>query len=368
MHVSADKQPSTSQPQALGLRPGELVRVRSAIEIAPTLDPDGALDGMPFMPEMLEYCGRTFRVSMRADKTCAGDGMVRRMHNAVHLAGARCDGGAHGGCQAACLMFWKEAWLERVDERSEPAAAPKGRHLPLRETLLTATTVPSEDGSLYRCQATEIPRASRRLRFSEVDQYVRDVRNWNLRKVLRGLVIELFNRWQSVSRWHLPRALLIAGGRQYPFINGPHPVEKGATPIATLDLRPGEIVRVKSKVEIEATLDHENANRGLYFDGEMSTYCGRTARVLGRVERIVDEHTGKLIEIKSDCILLEGMVCSADYHRFCPRAIYSYWREIWLERVEDPTGNGGRPAYPETVLEASERSPAACMRAARPST
>src|ERR1044072_517587 len=90
-------------PEALGLRAGELVRVRSALEIGPTLDPSGALDGMPFMPELVQYCGGPFGVSQRADKTCAGDGAARRMHNAVHLADLRCDGAAHGGCQAACL-------------------------------------------------------------------------------------------------------------------------------------------------------------------------------------------------------------------------------------------------------------------------
>jgi hypothetical protein len=190
--------------------------------------------------------------------------------------------------------------------------------------------------------ATEIPRAARRLRVREVDQYVRDVRNWSLRKVLRGLVFDLINLWQYFSRRYLPPALRIAGGGPYPFINGPHPVEKGATPVARLDLRPGEMVRIKNKEEIEATLDHENYNRGLFFDGEMAAYCGRTARVLGRVDRLVDEHTGKLIEIKSDCIILEGVVCSAHYHRLCQRGIYSYWREIWLERVDSPTDNEAR--------------------------
>ena len=37
-----------------------------------------------------------------------------RMRNAVHLEGLRCDGQAHGGCQAGCLLYWKEAWLRRV--------------------------------------------------------------------------------------------------------------------------------------------------------------------------------------------------------------------------------------------------------------
>jgi hypothetical protein len=337
MPAAAVKQPSTSPTRALELRPGELVRIRSAMEIAPTLDPDGSLDGMPFMPEMLQYCGQTFRVSMRADKTCAGDGLVRRMDNTVHLAGLRCDGSAHAGCQAACRLFWKEAWLERVGDASGPAPVSNGHHAALNETLLAATTAPSDNGPRYRCQATEIPRASRRLRVRELDQYARDVRNWSLGKVLRGLVFDLINLWQYFSRRHLPSRLRIAGGRPYPFISGPHPVEKGATPVARLDLQPGELVRIKSKDEIEATLDHENYNRGLFFEAEMATYCGRTARVLGRVERLVDEHTGELIEIGSDCIMLDGVVCLGDYHRLCPRGIYSYWREIWLERVD----NGG---------------------------
>jgi hypothetical protein len=340
-----EAQPARIHPETLGLRPGELVRVRSAMEIAPTLDPSGALDGMPFMPEMLQYCGGTFRVSHRADKTCAGDGEVRRMHNAVHLADLRCDGASHGGCQAACLLFWKEAWLERVESDGDPMPEPvaNGDESRLRRALNEGTTT-AADPTRYRCQATEIPSASRPLRYREADQYVRDVRNWGLAKVVRGLVVQAFNLWQSFSSRHLPRWLRIAGGRSFPFLSGPHPVAKGGTPKATLDLQPGELVRIKSKGEIEATLDEALHNRGLGFDPEMTVYCGRTARVLARVERIVDEHTGEMIEIKSDCIMLDRVVCKADYHLFCPRQIHPYWREIWLERVTDQRDSEPRPA------------------------
>ena len=71
----------------------------------------------------------------------------------------------------------------------------------------------------------------------------------------------------------------------------------------------------------------------------MAAYCGRTARVQARVNRLIEESTGEMIEIKSDCIILEGVVCAADYYRFCTRAIYSYWREIWLERIDAPEDN-----------------------------
>ena len=43
-------------------RAGEFVEVRSAAEILATLDEDGCVDGMPFMPEMLQFCGRRLRV------------------------------------------------------------------------------------------------------------------------------------------------------------------------------------------------------------------------------------------------------------------------------------------------------------------
>jgi len=331
----------------------ETVRVRSAAEIYATLDDEGTLDGLPFMPEMLKYCGRVLPVVQRADKTCAGKGVVRRMDNTVHLRRTRCDGAAHGGCQAACLLFWKEAWLERVEaDGAAPAPSPPDAAEESLATarLMPATTVAADSDELrYRCQATEIPRASSELRFREFDQYVGDVRNWGLTKVVRGLVIEIFNLFQSFLKRRLPKAPLIAGGRPYPFVSGK--LEKGKVPTAKLDLRPGDLVRVKSREEIEATLDGSNYNRGLSFDGEMVRYCGRTARVRARVSRLVDEHTGRMIEINSDCIILEGVVCVADYHRFCPRAIYPYWREIWLERVEPADLDGGAPACAGTSQE-----------------
>ena len=113
-------------------------------------------------------------------------------------------------------------------------------------------------------------------------------------------------------------------------------------------------------------LDRRNRNRGLVFDGEMVPYCGREFVVRERVTRLIDERTGKMIDLPRDCIMLEGVICSGHLSRerlFCPRSIPPYWREIWLERVaaprpEAPPGLavGGRPgalpvipASPDTV-------------------
>jgi hypothetical protein len=113
------------------------------------------------------------------------------------------------------------------------------------------------------------------------------------------------------------------------------PCEK--TPTGRLDLKPGELVRIKSQNEIEKTLNRRGLNRGLSFDQrEMAPYCGGTYRVRSCVTHIIDELTGKMRYMKQPCIILEGVVCKAVYSSCrlnCPRAIPCYWRELWLERV-----------------------------------
>src|SRR6188474_3100155 len=106
--------------QSCRLGVDDWVEVKSKDEILRTLDENGRLDGMPFMPEMFAFCGRRLRVNKRAHKTCdtVFPTRSRRINNAVHLE-TRCDGKAHGGCEARCLIFWKEAWLKPVDGNSK---------------------------------------------------------------------------------------------------------------------------------------------------------------------------------------------------------------------------------------------------------
>jgi hypothetical protein len=96
-------------------------------------------------------------------------------------------------------------------------------------------------------------------------------------------------------------------------------------------------VEVKTKEEIAATLSPRGRHRGLWFDREMMPYCGRTFRVRQRIQRIIDERDGRMIELRNACVTLEGVVCSGDLSTrrwFCPRQILSYWRECWLRRIE----------------------------------
>jgi glycosyltransferase involved in cell wall biosynthesis len=328
--------------QVLDLRVGEIVEVRSEAEILATLDGRGELESLPFMPEMLQFCGRRFRVDKRAGMLCdtIGSTGMYRMRNAVHLAGLRCDGQAHGGCQAGCLIYWKEAWLRRMPanglEPARPMPEPTASGcIPMALTAATRRAAdPAAPGEeRYACQVTELLRAApERIPAWDGRQYVQDVRSGNAGALamIRTLAVGLFNEYQDASRRLIPLPLRIRAGRRYPFIEG----RLQKTPVQTLDLQPGERVRVKRREEIIATLDANNANHGMSFDGEMLRYCGQEARVLRRVERIIDEKSGRMLQFKNTCVVLDNVTCTGAYHRQCPRGIYPYWREIWLERVE----------------------------------
>ena len=121
-----------------------------------------------------------------------------------------------------------------------------------------------------------------------------------------------------------------------PEIHLPGTARKGDV-FETLNLQPGELVRVKSKEEIAKTLTPEGRNKALWFDREMMPYCGGTFRVRRRINRFINDQDCKMIVLKNEAITLDGVVCSGDLSLrrwFCPRAIYPYWRECWLERVE----------------------------------
>ncbi|MGW4406672.1 hypothetical protein ACWEJ6_21780 [Nonomuraea sp. NPDC004702] len=323
---------------SLALKVGDVVEVLSAEEILATLDERGELDSLPFMPEMLRFCGQRLTVHKVANKLC--DTMtrtgMRKMEDAVHLTGSRCDGTAHGGCQTACLLYWKTSWLRKVDgpPTAEERVRPERPLLPLLE--VNTRKEPAPDGEeRFRCQATELLRAAPELLpFRDLGQYVTDVRvgNAGIASTVRTLFFGLFNRYQRLSR-RFPRALRFRGGLDWGFVQpGPH---TGPAPTGTTDLQPGELVRIKSKDEIVATLTTKGFNRGLGFEEDMARSCGKVARVTARVERCIDEKTGKLLEMKNPCIALDGIICDGVYKSNCPRAFIPFWREIWLERVNE---------------------------------
>jgi hypothetical protein len=344
------------------LHAGEWVEVRSKQEILRTLDKQARFDGMPFMPQMFEYCGKRFRVYKSAHKTCDTiawnwDSPGRSLADGIHLD-LRCDGKAYGGCQADCLIFWKAQWLRPLDGAESHAEFPT--HAGSVDTILdaggqcteadvtnaTCAGLPDRgDATVYVCQATQLLDYTKPLAWWNLRQYVEDYTSGNASpwQILRGAIYvcyyygTLSNKQQfgGAGRWVYDRFQSLWGGLPFPRHRGK--LQSGqAAPVAALNLQPGELVRIKSYEDILGTIDKDNKNRGMSFDAEMMPFCGKTYRVRNRVERFIDERTGRMKSLKTPAVILEDVYCRARYsnHRmFCPRSIFSWWREVWLERA-----------------------------------
>jgi len=326
---------------ATGPRVGDWVEIRPLAEIMATLDENGALEATPFMPEMAQYAGQRFQIAKSAHKTCdpTGSSELRRVADAVHLT-TRCDGAAHDGCEARCLLFWKRAWLKPVDSRvaGEPSPAP-GDDVDLSR-LHKATRRTTESGELrYRCQVTEIVAATTPLPTSNLRQYVEDVASRNIPPV--EFARELARAYAKAIGRKALRLIGLDGSRA----SVRKPGAAMARDAAKLDLAIGEWVKIRPAEEIRATLDDESKNRGLVFEQEMLRHCGKTYRVVARLSRIIDENSGRMIKLTNDCIALDGLTCRGLDNRkrlFCPRGPFFYWRESWLERTDPPPGGAAK--------------------------
>ncbi len=300
------------------LRQGDLVEVRSPDEILKTLDTEGAVDRLPFMPEMAGFCGKRFKVSQKMLKTCCfgARSTMRsfRQNDVVLLDGLRCSGTGHDGCQKACNIFWREAWLRKVDAFSvSPASDPVGNHR-LLSRLKTSSSV-----TTYFCQASELLKATNHLsRLGRLKVCLNDVRvgNCSAIQMVQRVGIWLF--------WRIRRVFL------GPYARG---VNK-STPVENLALKSGELVEVKSIQCITETLDAAARNRGLFFSPNMSFLCEKEKRVINRIDKIIVDGTGEMRQMRNT-VFLDGSHCGCPYVALggCSRGEYAYWREIWLRRA-----------------------------------
>ena len=285
------------------MRSGDRVALRSPEEILATLDDTGCLAGMPFMPEMLRFFGRSFVVDGQVRRACDTVNYtgVRELRDTVLLDDLRCDGSAHAQCGAQCRIYWNEAWLRPAGENATVNEAAL-RHL----ERFVGERVHARDSTrhvpTFRCQATEL------LRSSEL------VPGWSARSFLRELTSGNVGpgRFLGVAT----RIVVEKIGRRLKLLsNNPfRPSEVGGSSyVATEPQRfaPGELVQIRTKCEIGETLGENGKNRGLWFDREMVPYCGHTARVKAKVERFIDESGRPMVELASDCYILDGVVCKS---------------------------------------------------------
>jgi len=100
-----------------------------------------------------------------------------------------------------------------------------------------------------------------------------------------------------------------------------------------LGLNPGELVEIKSRAEIEKTLDGYGRCDRLYFMAEQWQHCGRRSRVYKRVNRVLSEQTGRFRKARN-VVLLEGVCCDGSRHGNCDALCFLFWKEAWLRRAE----------------------------------
>jgi len=310
---------------------GDTVRILSLGEIAATLDSRGCLDGLPFMQEMAKFCGTAGTVFRCVDKVYdyGGKKDLRRLRDTVLVAGQRCDGSAHDGCQAGCYMLWKTAWLARADAPAAPAVEHSDGHgvapsvrtdMSFGRTSIEAAGVPDRR---YMCQFTEIVNSSTEMNPRDPRQDLRPFIAGNLTTMAFGVAMltRLFNAVQRLR-----------GGTGYPLTKAS---SGNTSQPADLGLQPGEVVRIASPEKIFETLNRTGKNRGLWFDRDMLKHCGQRYGVLRRVDKIIDDASSRMLRMKIPCIILDAVDNSGEYLRFCAQHDYPYWREAWLERMEN---------------------------------
>lgn len=206
------------------------------------------------------------------------------------------------------------------------------------ETVKTGSTSPGGEpkpvsavGAAGPCQLQRLPDATLPLQPDELA--VRSLGR-GARKV-RDLVSRV--RADPSLLWRKAVSALRGGRRQTP---GTETAQATPAPATTAPLRPGDRVRVRSFEEIQATLDATSSYRGLGYEPVvMNRYCGGTFVVRKRIDRFFDERRWKMLKVR-EVVILEGVFCepppkSLPVWAGCDRSCFLFWKEAWLERVDD---------------------------------
>jgi hypothetical protein len=315
------------------LRAGNWVEVKTPEEIAQTLDADGTLDGLPFMPEMIGFCGKRFRVLNQARKACVEvrpqgpfiDMREFHGHTVWVIEGLRCTGVDHDGCQRGCLYYWKSAWLRKVEAGGSVLQVSQVSDGLLRQRL-KSKAAPDR----YFCQSTELVKATKPLSVrGRLQLCVKDIGSGNVgvAKMIEMIVRPVF--WKMVEKFIRPR-----------YVQG----ALKQTPLIKLDLTRGEIVQIRPAEEIKATLNRKGCNRGLRYDIGLNELCGTRHQVRERLDKIIVESTGQMVQLQGT-VTLEDTTCLCYMNALggCTRQDLVYWREAWLKPIEQTRSGDPKP-------------------------
>jgi hypothetical protein len=194
----------------------------------------------------------------------------------------------------------------------------------LSENGVWAARCGDAEGNPRMCAATLLPQATTFLPGGFRRNASNYLRNASFKRLLSGRIYVCYLAGHACPRHshRLSVGLIRAYDRAQAWVGGvPYPRRRGTvpagekTPSRPLNLKPGDLVQVRTYQEILATLDGNNKNRGLYFDAEEVPYCGQTFRVRSTVTKIIDEKTGRMLALKDRSMWmrhLSGRYRSAD--------------------------------------------------------
>lgn len=102
-------------------------------------------------------------------------------------------------------------------------------------------------------------------------------------------------------------------------------------------LRAGDRVRLRPLSDILATLDETGSFENVPFMPEMMAYAGRPMTVYRRLEKICD-YMGEESRSRrmTDAVLLQETRCDGSGHGGCQAECRIFWKEVWLERADEP--------------------------------
>jgi hypothetical protein len=296
--------------------PGNFVKVKSLEDIIKTLDKNSAFEKLPFMPEMLKYCGQTFQIQAKITKTCYEDNGLCfgefAQNNVVSLKKIRCDGKSHSDCKRDCTIFWKTDWLEHVENGKIQFSTNDQIFENENHNLKTNS---SQD--TFYCQMTELKKATIPInRIKEIKTILQDYKigNYTFFDTVKNVIIPLY--------FKLKRKLFFTISKN-----------NLKTDTISIGLKSGERVRVKPMSKIINTLDSNGCNKGLAFTADMRRYCGKEFIVRERLDKMILGDSGKMISLKNT-VTLDGIISGCHYIMGgCLKNEFVFWREIWLERV-----------------------------------
>lgn len=161
-------------------------------------------------------------------------------------------------------------------------------------------------------------------------------------------MLKVYQKLRSYLVWHIENKGL-SGTLRRAFIavrenERPAVLQKKTASLESesLNLRPGELVEVKSVEEIMSTLDTNRKNRGLLWMTGMRKFCGKQYRVHKNVRNIVLESNGEMRKM-TNTVTLEGVVCDGEEFCGCDRSCFHFWREAWLRRLEQKSPSNPPP-------------------------